>query len=343
MQSENIALSAKILSLFGIQISIINIFVIAGLIFSLYAVWREGRKDGFSEERLFDNYIVSLLIALLFSRIFYAISARFLFVPFLQHVFYFWRPGLNFEGFLIGFIIGTFNLSFIYKWSLFRIFDIYSLALSFGGAVILLGVFAITKELTILIVVAVLLVFYGLFSHLRLQRLLSGITFIIFLNLMVLFRELSLFPGSGGLLFNTTLVTIGVFTLIFRLKKKMIIKRKLPIDLFSRLKEALQKKNKRLDKQQKLLDAEDPYMQAGRAEGNADEVDEAHLEDNFKTVVDAQKDVVGKISENVKKALGKMSKGDYGLCERCGAPIDPARLQAYPEATLCSDCARKEE
>jgi RNA polymerase-binding protein DksA len=123
----------------------------------------------------------------------------------------------------------------------------------------------------------------------------------------------------------------------------MIIKRKLPIDLFSRLKEALQKKNKRLDKQQKLLDAEDPYMQAGRAEGNADEVDEAHLEDNFKTMVDAQKDVVGKISENVKKALGKMSKGDYGLCERCGAPIDPARLQAYPEATLCSDCARKEE
>ena len=123
----------------------------------------------------------------------------------------------------------------------------------------------------------------------------------------------------------------------------MNIKRRLPADIFSKLRDSLIKKDKRLDKQQKLLDDQDPYMQEGRTVGNADEMDEAQLEDNFKTTVDAQKDLVGKVSDSVKKALGKMDKGEYGTCEKCGASIDPARLKAYPEATLCSDCARKEE
>lgn len=39
-------------------------------------------------------------------------------------------------------------------------------------------------------------------------------------------------------------------------------------------------------------------------------------------------------------ALERVATGDYGVCRRCGRPIDPARLDARPAAALCIDCAR---
>jgi DnaK suppressor protein len=37
----------------------------------------------------------------------------------------------------------------------------------------------------------------------------------------------------------------------------------------------------------------------------------------------------------IEKALTRMDEGTYGLCERCGKPIEKARLQALPYANLC--------
>lgn len=37
-------------------------------------------------------------------------------------------------------------------------------------------------------------------------------------------------------------------------------------------------------------------------------------------------------------ALRQVQNGAYGICERCGEPIDPARLEAVPETTLCLKC-----
>lgn len=47
--------------------------------------------------------------------------------------------------------------------------------------------------------------------------------------------------------------------------------------------------------------------------------------------------------ESVNSALRAMEKGMYGICERCGTPIDPARLEVRPDATLCLDCQREVE
>ena len=41
---------------------------------------------------------------------------------------------------------------------------------------------------------------------------------------------------------------------------------------------------------------------------------------------------------DVEHALQKFEKGTYGLCEECGQPIDPARLEALPQAKLCLSC-----
>lgn len=37
----------------------------------------------------------------------------------------------------------------------------------------------------------------------------------------------------------------------------------------------------------------------------------------------------------VEEARQRVSRGTYGLCDVCGEPIDPARLQARPTAVTC--------
>jgi DnaK suppressor protein len=45
---------------------------------------------------------------------------------------------------------------------------------------------------------------------------------------------------------------------------------------------------------------------------------------------------------DVERALRKIEDGSYGLCERCGQPISPERLEALPYSTLCVTCKQKE-
>ena len=40
----------------------------------------------------------------------------------------------------------------------------------------------------------------------------------------------------------------------------------------------------------------------------------------------------------IEHALKKFAEGTYGLCDICGKPIDPARLEALPQASVCVDC-----
>ena len=47
--------------------------------------------------------------------------------------------------------------------------------------------------------------------------------------------------------------------------------------------------------------------------------------------------------DQVDRALSRIDDGTYGSCERCGRPIDAARLKALPRTLLCQDCKRREE
>lgn len=40
----------------------------------------------------------------------------------------------------------------------------------------------------------------------------------------------------------------------------------------------------------------------------------------------------------IEHALEKFEKGTYGLCDNCGKPIAPGRLEALPQASLCMEC-----
>jgi len=47
--------------------------------------------------------------------------------------------------------------------------------------------------------------------------------------------------------------------------------------------------------------------------------------------------------ERVERALTRMDRGTYGICERCGEEIDFARLKAIPYASLCIRCQQHAE
>ena len=49
------------------------------------------------------------------------------------------------------------------------------------------------------------------------------------------------------------------------------------------------------------------------------------------------------LEEKIERALAKIADGTYGLCERCGKPIEKARIKALPYAALCLADKQAEE
>lgn len=47
--------------------------------------------------------------------------------------------------------------------------------------------------------------------------------------------------------------------------------------------------------------------------------------------------------DKIEKALVRIEEGSFGLCERCGRPIEKARLKALPYASLCIEDKTREE
>jgi DnaK suppressor protein len=46
---------------------------------------------------------------------------------------------------------------------------------------------------------------------------------------------------------------------------------------------------------------------------------------------------------NIAAALERFDSGEYGICQECGEPINPKRLEVDPTALRCIDCANRSE
>jgi DnaK suppressor protein len=66
----------------------------------------------------------------------------------------------------------------------------------------------------------------------------------------------------------------------------------------------------------------------------ADKADLAHLCSKTATLHSSN----GNLLQLVEKALGKITAGEYGICEECEDPISEKRLTAVPWARLCVSC-----
>ena len=71
-----------------------------------------------------------------------------------------------------------------------------------------------------------------------------------------------------------------------------------------------------------------------------------HMADDASEAFEQAKDLAlrknaQQLLTKVEDALGRFDRGVYGICEQCGAEIDPARLEALPYATLCLRCQQR--
>jgi len=101
----------------------------------------------------------------------------------------------------------------------------------------------------------------------------------------------------------------------------------------------------RLESEQKRLISELEQLKASarptneRREGSpfGKREEEATETLELETRLALEKRVRDQLAE-IERALSKFENGTYGLCDICGQPIDPARLEALPQANLCLSC-----
>ncbi|MFA6981417.1 MAG: prolipoprotein diacylglyceryl transferase family protein [Patescibacteria group bacterium] len=325
----------------GYKIHTIGIFLTLAFFMSLFVLWQEGRKDGFGEEKLFDLFVVSLFSSLVFSRVFYAFDNRLGFYGTYYNVIRFWTPGFSSLGALIGFITPVVILSRKWKWSLFRILDIFSLSFLLGLSLISLSLIAYYKQFAFLFLFSGYLFAFAGLSFLR-RKSISGLVFPIFALTNIIIGML-VFPGRVSLIFYACLFTISLLNFLIRMNKHMDKKEKSLDNILKIFKGNLLAKNKQLEARQQKLIEEDPYLQDGRSEGNSEAMDDAVLEDTPKELTDIKKASLAPVIMQVRKALARMKIGKYGICEVCGGPIEEGRLEIYPEATTCSSCSNKKK
>ncbi|MBI2620652.1 prolipoprotein diacylglyceryl transferase [candidate division WWE3 bacterium] len=310
-------------------------FVLLGFMILTFVIWSEGKKDGFDEERMFDMLLLTSFGAVLLSRLNFAVGNRFPSNQILIHAYQFWTPGVEIYGAVIGALSVLLILSRFWKWSVFRILDIYSLGISLGASVVALGFVALQKKFEFLFVFSALVILYALMSKLRNSKIASGLSFSTFLIVSAIAGVV--FWRGDKLPLYASLVTISLATVYVR-RERMTMMTKLPEEILNRLKSILKKRDAELEKNQEALKKEEPYMAPGRANDNAEFEDDA-MEDINQAEYQLRMTAMKKMGIQIKKALAKMKLGTYGICEVCKKPIDKARLEVYPAATTCIEHA----
>ena len=78
--------------------------------------------------------------------------------------------------------------------------------------------------------------------------------------------------------------------------------------------------------------------------GSADDhMGDSATETHDREVEYGLEDNAGTVLGEIDAALERIDNGTYGICQVCGKPIDPARLEARPWAALCIDDQRRQE
>ncbi len=300
------------IEIYGFVVPLMVPAIVVGYLLYSFFLWRLGKKEGFDEEKIFDLFFLTAACTATLLKVNILVVSGFVFLAVL-------------------------SLTQIWKWSQFRILDIFIIALYTGILLPLLVYIAISKQFSYLPVFGLGLVAVISFTRIKSTIVKSGYTFsiLLMLTILVLFAY---FREKPYLIFYVFLFIISLANIYLRERKSMI-KPTLPVDFLNKIRNQLLHKRKRLRAEQKILMQEDPYLQSGREDGNSELMDEAILEDTHKEWNDLRRNALEKVHIQVRKALGQLKIGKYGTCEVCGKPIDKARLEAYPEATTCFDHA----
>lgn len=103
-------------------------FLALGYLVATFIFWREGKKQGYPEEKLLDFSVLSLIAAIVGGRLFFTLLNWDLFDDNLGKIAAFWEGGFAYFGSFLSVLLMGFYLIRKWRWSFFQIADIGSLA-----------------------------------------------------------------------------------------------------------------------------------------------------------------------------------------------------------------------
>lgn len=319
------------LVLLNFSINTFGLFLLLGFFLATFVVWQEANRDGFDEEKIIDLLIVSTLSGVIFSRLVFALSSGASVLEAIQHTYKVWSPGMDIYGGFVGLLTPIYFLSRYWKWSVYRIYDIFALAWSLGLAIVMLGYVGIQQRFEYLFAFSAWLLVYVALFKVRNLKIRSGAVFSVFLTINVILG-IWYAPHSRYLILYALLVTISAATLYFRELRSATKTTMLTPEFLNKIKSKLLKKDADLKKAEVLLKKEDPYNQTERVDDNADLQDDA-AEDIEHNSVQIQLSAIQKTRAQIKLALTRLKAGTYGKDTKTGETIPKERLEVYPEAT----------
>jgi len=328
--------------------------LLAAITIASYWFWREGIKRKFEEEALFDFILVTLVGGIVGGRFFYFLFEQNLTRQNFFQLFQFWRGGgMLWYGSLIGGFVAGSLFAHRNFWNLKKIWDTAVPALLLGQSIGSLPTYPLESLLFLILFVAV-------FYTLKVQAA-AGLRAFLYLIVTSLLRFLAeFFRFEKTFVFGVNLnQVLSIFFLIlgmvglqwvYRESKRNLkedlkgfrMKLKLPRIPLEKFKKQLRFEELKLSKQQQKLKKGDPLFEPGRTHSNPELVAEAEEEIGHRRFAAVGEAVKHRLTQ-VRRALLRMKKGKYGLCEKCGQPIDPARLKVDPSITLCLQCQEKKE
>jgi len=110
--------------------------------------------------------------------------------------------------------------------------------------------------------------------------------------------------------------------------------------------EKLEEEKKHLEKDMERVGRKNPNApgdwEVAPVDLNAETSDPNELADIFEELENrsALEDKLEERLMSVNRALNRIKKGIYGICGRCGKPIDIKRLEVRPESKFCVKCKK---
>ena len=318
------------------------------VVVSSYLFWREGVKKKFEEEALLDFVLVVLLGGIIGGRLFYFLFEQNLTTPNFLQLFKVWQGGGTlWYGALVGGAVAGSIFAHYNFWDLKKISDVAVPALLLGQTLGSIPLYPFEALF--------FLILFILFYHNRQGDFPAGFRAAVYLISTSFLRfvfEFFRFEKTFVLGINLNqilsilflvLSVVGLLQMdIKKFKPQIKLPKKLPRIPFAKLKKQLSSEEEKLEKQQQKLAEENPLFEPGRTDSNPEMVAEAEEEISHRRFEAVTKAVKGRLGQT-RRALLRMKKGQYGVCEECSVEIDPARLKVDPSATLCLQCQGKKE
>jgi|GEM_PF-2937690 len=316
------------------------LFLFLIIFIGLFIFWGNMYRQGFRNEKIWNNIIVLSVISLMLGKILYLISSNKAFE--LNWVDFFTPPFLV-AGIIIGAVFVTSVFCRANNWSVFRVGDYIALSLNFFFlafnlySAIFLYITQSKYNIYQLGIVFLYLVLYIYLSRSIKTQVFSGYIFTVFLIITAVIEIVGIVLQTRTFQFSLTLyfaiIIFAVINLFDRYKEIKIMQTNLPEDFIDEMKERLEEKKEEISEELGELSSTDAFVtDDARSDHNAEPSEEAEeLEEHYDNV--ASKNVLLKAKDQVVKALNRIKRGTYGVDEKTGKPISKDRLKADPSAT----------